>query len=159
MQSSAKNKKKRLATGMAAAAFAAMLALGAGAPAFADPTGFTIDFTHTTIPGNPHLGASFVGNGPVTDGNGNQIGTVVDHCDEDAITSNAATVQCNVIVNLSDGELDITVEAPIPDNQTAYPYTFDGIVQGGTGAYDGASGDAHFTAKEPGVYHVDLELK
>jgi hypothetical protein len=164
MQSIAKSKskKKHLAKGVAAVAFAAVLALGTGAPAFADPiagNGFTIDFVHTTIPGTPQFGASFVGNGTVTDDSGNQIGTAVDHCDEEAVTQNSATVTCTTIVNLQDGELDITAEAPIPNNQTAYPYTFDGVVQGGTNAYDGASGDAHITAKEPGIYHVALELK
>jgi hypothetical protein len=162
MQSIAKSKKKRLTTGMATTAFAAVLALGAGAPAFADPaagSSFTVDFNHTTIPGNPQFGDSFAGNGTVTDDSGNQIGTAVDHCDEDLVTQDSTTVQCTTIVNLHDGELEINAELPIPDNQTAYPYSFDGIVQGGTGAYDGASGDAHITAKEPGVYHVDLELK
>lgn len=154
--------KKRLGIGIAAAAFAAVAAIGAGAPAaFADPanTSFTIDFIHTTIPGNPALGDTFVGNGSITDDHGNLIGTAVDHCAEDLVTADSTTVQCTTTANLPGGKLDIDAEAPIPDNQTAYPYTFDGVIKGGTGEYDGASGQAHITAKEPGVYHVTLELR
>lgn len=161
-------KKARLAAATSAAAFAAALALFGSAPAHAaaaspsQPPGgsmsFTVDFTHTTIPGNPQLGDSFVGNGTVLDDNGNQIGTAVDHCDEAKVSNNGTTVECTTIVNLRNGELDIVAEAPIPDAQKSYPYNFDGIVQGGTGAFDGASGDAHLTAQEPGVYHVDVQL-
>lgn len=158
--------KRRTAWGMAAGASAAALALLACAPAQAsaraaaqDPTTFTVDYSHTTIPGNPVFGATFVGNGIVTDESGNQVGTADDHCDEDSVSLNSVTVQCSSVITFPDGELHIVTLAPIPDLQTAYPYSFDGIVQGGTGAYDGASGDAHLTATEPGVYQVTLQLQ
>ena len=157
--------KKRLAAGLATVSIAAAMAMAAGAPAQAstpvpkDSLTFTVDYIHTTIPGNPTFGASFVGNGTVTDSGGNQIGTADDHCDEDQITFQAVTVQCNSVISLSDGEIDITSVAPIPILQTAYPYSFDGIIQGGTGSYDGAQGDARITAKEPGLYKVTLSFR
>lgn len=156
--------RKRLAAGLATVSLATAVAMGAGAPAQAstpvpkDSVTFTVDYLHTTIPGNPQFGAGFVGNGTVTDSGGNQIGTADDHCDEDQVTLQAVTVQCNSVLSLQNGEIDITTVAPIPILQTAYPYTFDGIIQGGTGAYDGAQGDAHITAKEPGIYEVTLNF-
>lgn len=158
--------KRRLALGVTAGAFTAALALAVTAPAQASPRvggqapmTFIVDYVHTTIPGNPQLGDSFVGNGTITDPSGMQFGTAVDHCDEDSVTSQSVTVQCSSVLTFSDGEIDITTVAPIPDQQTAYPYTFEGVVKGGTGAYDGASGDVHVTALGPGVYQVTLALQ
>jgi hypothetical protein len=156
---------------LAAVACAGALALAGAVPASAStPTGhrdaapgsqtFTIDFSDTTLSGVPGLGSAFVGDGPVTDATGATVGTARDHCDVESVNPASDTVECNTVVTFQDGsELHITADAPIPLSPFAYPYTFEGIVDGGTGQYDGASGDAQITAESPGVYQVQLQLR
>ncbi|MFF9127657.1 hypothetical protein ACF09J_31090 [Streptomyces sp. NPDC014889] len=159
---------KRLAAAFATASLAGALGLAgsgsaqaASATAAPEPLSFTIDYSKTSIPQVPTLGAGFAGNGPVYDASGNQIGKVYDACTVDGVES-VTTVHalCHAYVIFSNGdELDLSTQAKIELNPLKYPYTIKAVVQGGTGAYSGAQGEAAVTAQKPGVYKVDVQFK
>jgi len=153
---------KRIAATLATASLAGALGLAASGPAqAADSLNFTIDFSKTSFPQVPNLGGGFAGNGPVTDADGKQIGRAFDTCAVDGIeNASTADVICTVYVKFDNGsELDLSTQAPIDVNPADYPYTFDGVVQGGTGEFDGAKGQAKVTAVQPRVYKVAVDFK
>lgn len=158
---------KRLAAGIAIASVAVTMAIIAGtsADASTNPTprarvnSFTIDFTQTNVPHTPAIGAGFGGSGPVTDEAGKTIGTVDDVCDEAAVDGTRVTALCDSTVTIGDSEINLNTKFPMELNPAAYPYSFESIVQGGTGDYDGVTGQARFTAERPAVYKVTLDLK
>ncbi|MFF4762030.1 hypothetical protein [Streptomyces sp. NPDC001292] len=159
---------KRFATAFAAASPAGFLGLAgsgsaraASATAVPAPLSFTIDYSKTSIPQVPTLGAGFAGNGPVHDASGAQIGKVYDACTVDGVENvTTAHALCNAYVIFDNGdELDLSTQAKIDLNPLHYPYTIKAVVQGGTGAYSGAQGEATVTAQKPGVYKVDVQFK
>jgi hypothetical protein len=156
---------RRIAAAVATASLAGALGVAGAAPALAAapaPLSFTIDFTkNTSIPQVPHLGGGFAGNGPVLDASGAQIGKTFDTCGIDRVESlTKLDANCGAYVIFNNGdELNLSTQALIDANPLDYPYTFKAIVEGGTGAYDGAKGEAKVTAEKPGVYKVDVQFK
>ncbi|OIJ98446.1 hypothetical protein [Streptomyces colonosanans] len=155
---------RRIAATLATASLAGALGLtgsGQAQAAAPEPLNFTVDFSRTSFPQVPTLGAGFAGNGPVVDAEGNQIGTAFDTCAVDGVeNATTADVICTVYVKFANGsELDLSTQAPVDVNPFDYPYTFQGVVQGGTGAYDGAQGQATIIAHRPRVYEVVVSFK
>ncbi|MDT0461868.1 hypothetical protein [Streptomyces gibsoniae] len=155
---------KRIAAAFATASLTGVLGLVGSAPAQAaapEPLSFTVDFANTSFPQFPKLGGGFAGNGPALDSNGNQIGTVYDTCAVDGVENvTTADVICHVFVKFAGGdELDLSTQAPVDVNPLDFPYTFNAVVQGGTGLYDGAQGEATIIATKPHVYQVVVAFK
>ncbi|TLS47625.1 hypothetical protein FE633_03835 [Streptomyces montanus] len=159
---------KRIATALATASLAAALGAAGAAPVQAadqsttpEPVSFVIDFTTTSIPQVPSLGGGFAGNGPVTDALGRRIGKVYDTCTFNAIEGlTSASALCKAVVVFNDGDqLSLSGQAKIELNPLKYPYEFKAMVEGGTGDYNGARGEATVTAERPGVYKVDVQFK
>ncbi len=158
---------RRVAAALATASLAGALGLAGSVPAQAaspalkpHPVSFTIDFTKTSIPQVPTLGAGFAGNGPVLDATGKKIGKVFDTCGVDGIENpTTADAICTAYVLFDNGsELELTTQAKIDVNPLDYPYKFKAVVEGGTGTYDGAQGEATVTAAKPGVYEVNVQF-
>jgi hypothetical protein len=125
----------------------------------ANVPGFTLDFTGTnneaSVPDK--VGSGFSGTARVKDGNGNVIGTAYDACDKDAISATADTVYCNALVKLNSGDqLTFAAAFPIPNAASEYPLTFDVPVTGGTGAYEGITGEAFVANRSVGVYDLSF---
>ncbi|MFJ9929116.1 MULTISPECIES: hypothetical protein [Streptomyces] len=156
---------RRLASAVATASLVGALGVAGAVPALAAapaPLSFTIDYTkNTSIPQTPHLGGGFAGNGPVLDASGKQIGRTFDTCGIDGIEGpSKMDADCGAYVIFNNGdELNLSTQAVIDANPFDYPYTFKAVVEGGTGAYDGAQGEAKVTAERPGVYKVDVHFK
>lgn len=155
-----------LARGAAVALTAACCSLGA-APAFAATAGpadgtsptYTLDFTNTTFSPSATAGSTIVGTGTVQDQSGATVGTVDDACTLISVDpSGDGMAQCTDTLNINGDQLVLSTLGrmdPSPMNAGS----FGGEVQGGTGAYDGAAGDASFQVVSPGVYTVTLNLQ
>jgi hypothetical protein len=156
---------RRIASAVATASLVGAVGVVGAAPALAAapaPLSFTIDYTkNTSIPQAPTLGGGFAGNGPVLDASGKQIGKTFDTCGIDGIESvTKLDANCGAYVIFDNGdELNLSTQAMIDANPLDYPYTFKAVVEGGTGAYNGAQGEATVTAQRPGVYKVDVQFK
>ncbi|WP_042421436.1 allene oxide cyclase barrel-like domain-containing protein [Streptacidiphilus anmyonensis] len=156
---------KRAALAAAAAGVAA-LALVAGVSGTASAAhlraanvpAMTLDFNGSNDEAGAanSVGAGFGGTAAVKDTSGNKIGTAYDMCDKDGINANSVTVFCSGEIVLSNGDqIAVSGVFPIQDPATAtYPKSFEGVVTGGTGAYEGMTGTAHFTNRSLGVYDV-----
>jgi hypothetical protein len=155
---------KRIAAALATASLTGALGLAGSAPALSAgrgaplaPLHFTVDFSKKTpIPQNPNVGAVFAGNGPAFDATGKQIGKVYETCAVDDIEGlMTMDALCEAYVVFDNGDrLALSTQARIDVNPLDYPYTMEGVVEGGTGAYNGARGDATITAEKPGLYDV-----
>ncbi|MFH8336848.1 hypothetical protein [Streptomyces sp. AM6-12] len=155
---------RRIASAAATASLLGALGVAGAAPALAAvpaPLSFTIDYTrNTSIPQTPSLGAGFAGNGPVLDSSGRVIGRTFDTCGIDGVEGpTRMDADCGAYVVFNNGdELDLSTQAVIDANPMDYPYRFKAVVEGGTGEYNGARGDATVTAERPGVYKVDVKF-
>lgn len=155
----------RRGAAVAVAALAAGCSLTA-VPAFADAAAsgtevtYTLDFTNTTFAPGDAAGATIVGTGDVTDQNGAKVGTVDDVCTLISVggSNGVDTGQCTDTLNLPDGELQISTLGEVGAGHGKLP-AFGGIVQGGTGNYDGAVGDVTFTMVAPATYQADITLR
>lgn len=104
------------------------------------------------------VGTGFGGVGVVKDTDGNVIGKTYDQCDKDSITPTSVEAFCTGLIKEGHGDqLSFAVAFPIPNSATAYPNSFTGVITGGTGKYDGASGEAKFTARSAGVYDLNFQ--
>ncbi|MER6333485.1 hypothetical protein ABT298_30010 [Streptomyces sp. NPDC001034] len=155
---------RRIASAVATASLVGALGVAGAAPALAAapaPLSFTIDYTKaTSIPQAPTLGGGFAGNGPVLDASGQTIGRTFDTCGIDGIEGpTKMDADCGAYVVFNNGdELNLSTQAVIDANPMDYPYTFKAVVEGGTGTYNGAQGEATVTAQRPGVYKVDVQF-
>ncbi|MBA9049742.1 MULTISPECIES: hypothetical protein [Streptomyces] len=155
---------RRIASAVATASLAGALGVAGAAPALAAapaPLSFTIDYTrNTSIPQSPSLGGGFAGNGPVLDAWGRVIGRTFDTCAVDGIEGpTKMDADCGAYIIFNDGdELNLSTQAVIDANPMDYPYRFKAVVEGGTGVYNGAQGEATVTAERPGVYKVDVKF-
>nr|WP_143070944.1 hypothetical protein [Streptomyces malaysiense] len=155
---------RRIASAVATASLVGALGVAGAAPALAAtpaPLSFTIDYTrNTSIPQSPTLGAGFAGNGPVFDAQGRVIGRTFDTCGIDGVESpTKVDADCGAYVVFDNGdELNLSTQAVIDANPMDYPYRFKAVVEGGTGMYNGAQGEATVTAERPGVYKVDVKF-
>ncbi|MET9217528.1 hypothetical protein ACIOC1_23990 [Streptomyces sp. NPDC088197] len=154
----------------ATATGAAALALVAGSSATATatatqvratPPSLTLDFSGNNSAGAAAstVGAGFGGSATVKDSSGKPVGTAYDMCDKDAISAKEVTAFChaNIVFNGGD-QVALSVVFPIQNPLTAtYPKSFDGVVVGGTGAYKGLTGAAHFTNTALAVYTVSWD--
>jgi hypothetical protein len=147
--------------GAAAATGIVVLAGGtASAAPHASSLDVTVDYTQTTWnPANDTIGSGFVGTGTVTDQSGKQVGTAEDTCYEVSDTNSDPGVSCTEVLTMGPDELEVTAVGTIDPNRSDYPYSFPAIVTGGTGRYDGATGDGTFTATAPAVYELKANLK
>ncbi|GAA1248189.1 hypothetical protein GCM10009665_43860 [Kitasatospora nipponensis] len=103
------------------------------------------------------VGVAFGGNARVKDGGGNVIGTAYDLCDKDSISPTSTTAFCAGEIVFNDGsQVSFNVVFPIPNAASNYPNVFQGVINGGTKAYEGVTGEAEFTAKSPGVYDLQF---
>lgn len=161
--------KRAAAAATATAAASLALVAGSFAPAVAagqgtaaTPPSLTLDFngTNSEASAGGALGAGFGGTASVKDSTGAVVGTAYDECDEDAVSPDAVTAFCTADVVFKDGsQVTLTVVFPIENPLTAtYPNSFDGVITGGSGAYKGISGVAHFTNTALAVYTVDFEV-
>ena len=155
---------KRIAAALTTVSLAGALGLAVSGQAQAaapQSLNFTVDFSKTSFPQVPTLGGSFAGSGPVTDADGKQIGKAFDTCAVDGI-ENATTADalCTVIVKFDNGsELELSTQARLDVNPADYPYKLDAVVQGGTGDYEGAKGQASIEAVKLHVYKVSVDFK
>jgi hypothetical protein len=160
--------KRAAAAATAAAAAGLALVAGSSAPAAAapeaaaTPPALTLDFSANNSEGNitNAVGATFGGSATVTDASGTAIGQAYDMCDEDKVSLNKVTAFCHADVVFNDGDqIALTVVFPIQNPLTAtYPMSFDGVITGGTGAYKGITGAAHFTNTALAVYTVNWDV-
>lgn len=160
--------KRAAAAATATAAAALALVAGSSAPALAaaqqdsaTPPSLTLDFngTNSEAGAGGVVGAGFGGTATVRDSSGAAVGTAYDQCDEDAISTTSLTAFCTADVVFNDGsQVTLSVVFPIQNPLTAtYPTSFDGVITGGTGAYAGISGAAHFTNTSLAVYTVSWD--
>ena len=161
--------KRAAAAATATAAASLALVAGSYAPAVAadqqaaaTPPQLTLDFsgTNSEAGAGSVVGAGFGGRATDKDANGAVVGEAYDMCDKDAINADSLTAFCTADVVFKDGsQITLSVVFPIENPLTAtYPNTFDGVVTGGTGAYKGISGAAHFTNTALAVYTVDWDV-
>ncbi len=119
----------------------------------------TLDFSGSNSEANAaqSVGASFGGTARIKDTNGNVIGTAYDLCDKDAIAAAADSVFCTGLLKFNSGDqISFSSELPITNTGMAGGDTFNGVVNGGTGAYEGITGQAAFTPRAPGVYDLNF---
>jgi hypothetical protein len=160
--------KRAAAAATATAAAALALVAGSSAPSVAaqgeaaTPPSLTLDFSANNDEANVAngVGAGFGGSATVTDASGAPAGTAYDMCDKDAISLKQVTAFCHADVVFNDGsQIALSVVFPIQDPLTAtYPKSFDGVITGGTGAYQGLTGAAHFTNTALAVYTVTWDV-
>ena len=97
----------------------------------------TIDVNHDGL----RLGDRVAARGPLTDAEGNTVGTSYGDClvHRNITSPETGLWSCNYILELADGQLVLRGLDP------RGPGAYEMAVLGGTGAYAGASGDATFT--------------
>lgn len=151
---------------VAAAAGAAAVALVAGSTGSASaahlramaPQALTLDFSANNDEAGAAsaVGTGFGGSAVVKDADGNVAGKAYDMCDKDGITPTSVTAFCHADIVFADGDqIAVSAVFPIQNPATAtYPKSFDGVIEGGTGAYKGITGTAHITNRSLAVYDV-----
>ena len=160
--------KRAAVTATATAAAALAMVGGSSAPATAAlqdasvPPSLTLDFSANNDEANVAngVGAGFGGSATVTDASGASVGKAYDMCDKDEISLKQLTAFCHADIVFNDGsQVALSVVFPIQDPLTAtYPQSFDGVITGGTGAYKGITGAAHFTNTALAVYTVSWDV-
>ncbi|WP_033219507.1 hypothetical protein [Kitasatospora phosalacinea] len=150
-----------LAVGAAAVVVAGVPALAGAATTDAHraaPPTVTIDFTGTNSAGGAAnaIGAGFGGTATAKDATGATIATVYDQCTKDVISVDSVTAFCTAdLVFTSGDQVTFTAVVPIDNPLTAkYPKKFDGVITGGTGAYQGLTGAVHITNTAAAVYEL-----
>lgn len=158
--------RKRIAATVAAGACATVLASAGPAVARAAtaqhaPLTFTVSFDQPGMTAPPAPGTTMTGRGVALGAGGNRIGTVTETCTADGEeNSSAFDAACNIYVNFNDGDtLNLAAQSKYDLNQSDYPYAAHLIVQGGSGEYDGASGDATAIAERPGEYKIFVDFR
>lgn len=157
--------KRAAAAATATAAAALALVGGSSATATAAdeavtaaPPALTLDFSANNNEANvaDGIGAGFGGSATVTDSSGAAVAKAYDLCDKDGISVQQVTAFCHADIVFNNGDqIALSVVFPIQNPLTAtYPQSFDGVVTGGTGAYQGLTGAAHFTNTALAVYTV-----
>ncbi|MFE0458177.1 hypothetical protein ACFW1A_02815 [Kitasatospora sp. NPDC058965] len=119
----------------------------------------TLDFSGSNSEANAaqSVGASFGGTARVKDTSGNVVGTAYDLCDKDAIAAAADSVFCTGLIKFTSGDqISFSSELPISNTGAAGGDTFNGVVNGGTGSYEGITGQAAFTPRAAGVYDLNF---
>ncbi|MEY9844238.1 hypothetical protein [Streptacidiphilus sp. MAP5-3] len=151
---------------VAAAAGAAAVALVAGSTGSASaahlravaPPALTLDFSGNNDEAGAAsaVGAGFGGGAAVKDSTGAAVGKAYDLCDKDSITPSSVTAFCHADIVFNTGDqVALSVVFPIQNPVTAtYPKAFDGVIEGGTGAYKGLTGTAHFNNRSLAVYDI-----
>jgi hypothetical protein len=147
---------------------AAVVAIAAGVPAMAGassaetrdlPPSLTINFngSNDEAATASAVGVGFGGKATAKDAAGNEVGTVYDSCDKDAINVNSVEAFCHADIVFNGGDqVAFSVVFPIQNPLTAhYPDEFDGVITGGTGNFKGITGSVHFTNTSLAVYNVD----
>ncbi|KDN82187.1 hypothetical protein [Kitasatospora cheerisanensis] len=157
----------RTAKGLVALAIGA--AVVAGVPALAGasttethraatPPTLNLDFSGTNSEAGAAtaVGAGFGGTATMTNAAGTGIGTAYDMCDKDKLSLNAITAFCTVDLAFVTGDqVTFSAVVPIQDPLTAtYPISFDGVITGGTGAYQGLTGAVHISNTDLGKYNL-----
>ncbi|BAJ31756.1 MULTISPECIES: hypothetical protein [Kitasatospora] len=124
----------------------------------AAPPALTIDFTGSnSLAGAANaVGAGFGGTAAAKDASGAQVATVYDQCTKDAVAVDSVTAFCAADLVFTGGDqVTFTAVVPIDNPLTAkYPKQFDGVITGGTGAYQGLTGAVHLTNTAAGVYSL-----
>ncbi|QKW22463.1 hypothetical protein HUT16_28325 [Kitasatospora sp. NA04385] len=124
----------------------------------AAPPALTIDFTGTNSAGGAAsaVGAGFGGTATAKDASGATVATVYDQCTKDVVTADSVTAFCTADLVFTDGDqVTFTAVVPIDNPLTAkYPKKFDGVITGGTGAYQGLTGAVHITNTAAAVYEL-----
>lgn len=137
-------------------------ALADNAPAkrVASVQALTLDFTGTNdeTSAPQSTGSTFGGTARVKDTNGNVIGTAYDLCAKDVINANSDTAFCTGSVRINgQGEISFSAVLPISDNAASPDENaFTGVVNGGTRAYEGITGEARFQPRAQGVYDLNF---
>ncbi|MCX4747954.1 hypothetical protein OG455_20960 [Kitasatospora sp. NBC_01287] len=120
----------------------------------------TLDFSNTNDEASAPqaVGSSFGGTARVKDSDGNVIGTAYDLCDKDKIGANKDEAFCTGLIKFDrGGQISFSTVLGISDNGANPDDThFNGVVNGGTGSYEGITGEAHFTPRAQGVYDVSF---
>ncbi|MGF1428818.1 hypothetical protein [Kitasatospora sp. LaBMicrA B282] len=132
-------------------------------PQVAPVQAMTLDFSGTNDETNvpQTVGTTFGGTAVVKDTGGNVIGKAYDICAKDVINPNADTVFCTGTVRVTNGqangEISFSAVLPISDNAAA-PATgaFTGVINGGTDAFEGITGEAKFKPQTQGVFDVNF---
>jgi hypothetical protein len=120
----------------------------------------TLDFNGTNDEANAaqSVGSAFGGTARVKDTNGNVIGTAYDLCDKDRIGGRNDEVFCTGLIDLrGQGKISFSVVLPI-SNDPANPddRSVSGVVSGGTGAFEGITGEARLQPRQQGVYDLNF---
>ncbi|GAA1964475.1 hypothetical protein [Kitasatospora viridis] len=120
----------------------------------------TLDFSGTNDEASTPqaVGTTFGGRGIVKDTTGAKIGEVYDICAKGAINANADTVFCTGTIRITgQGEISFSAVLPISDNASAPDeHGFTGVVNGGTRAYEGITGEAQFQPRAQAVYDLNF---
>ncbi|MFI9269718.1 hypothetical protein ACIGXM_03180 [Kitasatospora sp. NPDC052896] len=120
----------------------------------------TLDFNGTNDEAGSaqSVGSAFGGTARVRDTNGNFIGTAYDLCDKDRIGGRTDEVFCTGLIEIKDqGKISFSVVLPIsndPGRPDDRPVT--GVVSGGTGAFEGITGEARLQPRQQGVYDLNF---
>ncbi|MFF2042557.1 hypothetical protein ACFVVX_19225 [Kitasatospora sp. NPDC058170] len=87
---------------------------------------------------------------------GNAIGTAYGVCAKDALGDEQDQVICTSILKFDDkNQISLSAVMPVP-HEGAKAQLFDAVVTGGSLAYEGLTGEAHFTPRSDGAYDVSF---
>ncbi|PYC80524.1 hypothetical protein C7C46_12590 [Streptomyces tateyamensis] len=119
----------------------------------------TLDFSGTNDEANvpQTVGAAFGGTARVKDTNGAVVGTAYDLCDKDAVSAAADQAFCTGLIKFNSGDqISFSAELPISNTGASGGDSFNGVVNGGTGIYEGITGQANFVPRAQGVYDLNF---
>ncbi|TQF04525.1 hypothetical protein E6W39_22720 [Kitasatospora acidiphila] len=133
-------------------------ALADNAPATPNATkipAMTLDFAGTNGEADSPqvVGATFGGRAVVKDTSGNKVGEAFDVCAKDAINTKSDVVFCTGTINTKEGKISFSATLPISDDAANPERAAEtGVVNGGTGSYEGVTGQVTFTPRAQGVF-------
>ncbi|MDY0811087.1 hypothetical protein [Kitasatospora purpeofusca] len=94
--------------------------------------------------------------GRISDGDGKKVGTAYSLCDQDAIAAQAKTAFCTTMItfDVDNGQDQVSYNVMFPVTEPASGVVYRGLVTGGTGAYEGITGNAEITLDEDNTFRV-----
>ncbi|MFJ8432096.1 hypothetical protein ACIQ9P_12460 [Kitasatospora sp. NPDC094019] len=110
-----------------------------------------VDFSGAGFPGSADV---FGSTGQISDTDGNKIGTAHQICAKDLADTAGATAFCHGTLDITsgtaNGEIAYSAVLPIVADATGpVDGAFPGVVEGGTGSFDGLTGTTFFTPRAP----------
>ncbi|WP_329570611.1 hypothetical protein [Kitasatospora sp. NBC_01266] len=119
----------------------------------------TIDSGKTADEGNKPqgLGDEFSGRAKVKDTDGNAIGTADANCGKVEVGTDSDSVLCSELIKFDQGgQIALTNLLQIPHPGVTSEPESTGVVTGGTGQFEGITGESHFKFRSAGVYDVSF---